>query len=213
MNDESQLQVRPKEADSSLSLLRPRSGLVARGRRDSAILAGLALPEPTDALSELRRLAEEGDANAQCELGSAYHFDRSGQGFPADLVEGVRWWRKAAEQGHASAQWALGMAYEDGEGVAQDFIEAAKWYRAAAEQGDPLGQSNLGYAHSYGRGVPQDYVQAHMWTNLAAAASSGELQRRCLSHSEEIAAKMTSEQIAEAQQLAGLWKPKPETER
>ena len=37
MSDESQLQVRPKDGDSSLSLSRVRSGLIARGRRDAAM--------------------------------------------------------------------------------------------------------------------------------------------------------------------------------
>ncbi len=51
-----------------------------------------------------------------------------------------------------------------------------------------------------GHGVPQDYVQAHMWYSLAAERSSpGE---------DRVEAKMSPEQIAEAQRLAREWKPK-----
>ena len=38
MTDESNLQIRPKEGDSSLSLSTVRSGLIARGRRDAEVL-------------------------------------------------------------------------------------------------------------------------------------------------------------------------------
>ncbi len=54
-----------------------------------------------------------------------------------------------------------------------------------------------------GEGVPQDYVEAHKWLNLAAAKDSQHAKARDLA-----AAKMTREQIAEAQRLAREWKPK-----
>ena len=56
-----------------------------------------------------------------------------------------------------------------------------------------------------GRGVPQDGVQAHMWANLAAAQSSGEDRDRWVKNRDINAAKMTAEQIAEAQRLAREW--------
>ena len=81
--DESQLQVTPKDGNSSLSLSKVRSGLIGRGLSDVAILAGpsssatleqrLADLKPMDMLSECRRLAEEGDADAQWELAIAYY--------------------------------------------------------------------------------------------------------------------------------------------
>ncbi len=56
-----------------------------------------------------------------------------------------------------------------------------------------------------GQGVPQDYVQAHMWTNLAVAQSSGEDRDQGVENRDIIAARMTAEQIAEAQRLAREW--------
>ena len=53
----------------------------------------------------------------------------------------------------------------------------------------------------------QDYVQAHMWINLAASASTGDYQKRLSYHRDAIAAKMTPQQLAEAQALAREWKP------
>ncbi len=54
----------------------------------------------------VRLVAEQGDAEAQYNLGGAY---ASGQGVPQDYTETARWFRRAAEQGHANAQYALGL--------------------------------------------------------------------------------------------------------
>jgi len=62
--------------------------------------------------------------------------------------------------------------------------------------------------YAKGNGVPQDYIQAHMWWNLAAASfpASGSKNRDVAEkHSDEVAAKMIPEQIAEAQRLAREW--------
>ena len=71
-------------------------------------------------------LAEQGDAQAQFNLGLMYD---KGQGVKQDDVEAVKWYRKAAEQGLAQAQLNLGNMYRTGEGVKQDDVEAVKWYR------------------------------------------------------------------------------------
>lgn len=78
----------------------------------------------------------------------------------------------------------------------------AQW-RAAAQSGDPRAMLALGRLHVQGLGVLQDYVQAHLWFNLAASrGKAAALQER-----EAIAAKMTPEQVARAQQLAAAWRP------
>ncbi|MGA3098963.1 MAG: hypothetical protein ABSF25_21105 [Bryobacteraceae bacterium] len=61
-----------------------------------------------DQLSETRRLAEQGDAEAQDTLAYAYY---RGQGVPQDYAEAAKWYRKAAEQGEAVAQHSLGTLY------------------------------------------------------------------------------------------------------
>lgn len=60
-----------------------------------------------------------------------------------------------------------------------------------------------------GKGVPQDYVQAHMWINLGVSSLSDKTQREtAVGFRDDLAAKMTPAQIAEAQKLAREWKPK-----
>ena len=79
---------------------------------------------------DLRKAAEQGDADAQGLLGFAYFL---GKGVAKDQVEGVKWFRKAAEQGNAVAQVNLGLAYDNGKGVAKDPAEGVKWLRKAAD--------------------------------------------------------------------------------
>ena len=124
-------------------------------------------------------------------------------GVTYDGTEAVRWWRKAAEQGEASAQEELGTAYFFGDGVQRDHSEAAKWFRKAAEHGGIFAQTSLGYLYERGEGVPQDYALASMWLNLATAQG----QPVAKTEMDRLAAKMTPNQIAEAQRLAREWKP------
>jgi TPR repeat protein len=99
---------------------------------------------------------------------------------------------------------ALADIYERGLlGVVQDYAEAAKWYRKAAEQDNLAMQAALGELYEQGRGVPQDYVLADMWFNLAARDASEYSRKK----RDEMAAKMTPDQIAEAQRLARESKP------
>ncbi len=150
------------------------------------------------ALNFLRPLAEQGDVNAQCNLGLMYY---NGEDVPRDFTEAETWWRMAAEQGHAEAQFNLGVMYANGLGVTQDFAEAVKWYRKAAEQGDTDAQNKLGVVYSLGRGVPRDYVPALMWLNLAVAQGNDKAQK-CR---DRTAKRMTPDQIAEAQRMAREW--------
>jgi TPR repeat protein len=53
-----------------------------------------------------RKAAEQGYAQAQCNLGVMY---ANGLGVEKDAVQAVHWFRKAAEQGHAQAQHNLGV--------------------------------------------------------------------------------------------------------
>ena len=115
--------------------------------------------------SGYRKAADQGDADAQFNLGMMY---ANGRGVSRDDVEAVKWYRKAAEQGHARAQYNLGVRYDNGRGVSRDNGEAAKWYRKAAEQGYAAAQFNLGYDYEHGEGVPCSNAEALKWYRKAA---------------------------------------------
>ena len=105
------------------------------------------------ALQHFEPLAEQGDTDAQFNLGLMYDL---GSGVTEDDAEAAMWYRRSAEQGHAVAQFNLGVMYDNGEGVAQNALEAVAWYRRAAEQGYSEAQHNLGVIYASGRGVAQD---------------------------------------------------------
>lgn len=120
-----------------------------------------------------------------------------------DFTNYMRALRSDAERGDANDQLALGIEYADGLRVPQDYAEAVLWYRRAADQGYLPAQVLLGDTYATGRGVKQDYVQAHMWYNLAAAQGD----RLAVQVRDDLAKRMTPDQIAEAQKLAREWKP------
>ena len=110
--------------------------------------------------------AQQGDADAQYELGSMYANNISFpyRAIPQDYVAAVKWYTLAAEQGYARAQAALGSMYENSwpykGAIPQDYVEAVKWYTLAAEQG--YAQTSLGYMYVKGHGVEVNYSKADL---------------------------------------------------
>ena len=126
-----------------------------------------------------------------------------------DYVTAYRNWRPLADQGTASAQHNLGVMYRIGLGVPQDYAAAVSWYRGGADQGTASAQYNLGVMYLYGQGVGQDYVQAYKWFTLSASrATRAYLREERTRQRDIVAARMTPQQITEAQRLAREWKPK-----
>ena len=117
------------------------------------------------ALRLFRKLADQGNARAQSNLGVMY---RQGYGVAQNDTEAAKWFRLAADQGIADAQNFLGGMYDLGRGVPKSDTEAVKWYRLAADQGNARAQSNLGASYLMGEGVPQDDTEAVKWYRLAA---------------------------------------------
>ena len=62
-------------------------------------------------IEEWKKSAEQGDAEAQYELGMAYYF---GQGVEQDDKQAIEWYTKSAEQGNTSAQHELESIKKEG---------------------------------------------------------------------------------------------------
>ena len=116
-------------------------------------------------IQRLKQKAVQGDAVAQCTLGSCY---ASGRGVARNYMEAVKWYRLSAERGYATAQNRLGVCYAGGRGVARNDMLAVKWYRLSADQGNAFAQNNLGACYASGHGVAPDYVEAVKWYHLSA---------------------------------------------
>lgn len=148
--------------------------------------------------SDIRPMAEQGDANAQFFLGSMY---RSGHNAPQDYAQAIEWYRKSAEQGDLRAQYNLGMMYSKGEGVAENNAEAARWFEIAAGRGHVPSQYNLGVLYGNGRGVPLDIIESHKWFSIAAQSGDADAIRE-----RDLTAKiLTPAQLRESRQLSETW--------
>jgi uncharacterized protein len=180
--------------------------------RDTADAAYAAYQEGhyQTAMRLARPVADDGDARAESLLGLLYYH---GQGVQQDFTAAATWLRKAADQDDATAQSLLGIMFFKGQGVPQDKTEAVTWFRRAADLGDAQAQYNLGLSYANSEGSESDKVLAHMWFNLAAAhfpASSDVSDRDAAAKERDlVAAKMTPQELSEAQKLAREWQPKP----
>lgn len=130
---------------------------------------GLAAYQKGDyvtALKEWQPLAEQGNVDAQHNLGVMYG---NGLGVQKNDAESIRWCRKAADQGDANAQTRLAGMYFKGEGVQKDDAEAFKWYRKASEQGNLIAQGLLGFMYANGNGVEKNLGEAERVLKLVVS--------------------------------------------
>ncbi len=89
-------------------------------------------PYPREKLEKLINQAEDGDVDAQYDLGIRYY---SGDGVDKDHAKAVKWFTMAAEQDDAQAQFNLGIMFGRGEGAGKDINTSMQWLKKAAEQG------------------------------------------------------------------------------
>jgi TPR repeat protein len=135
-----------------------------------------ALPswaQPID-LANLQARAAKGDAEAELELGRAYHL---GHGAPRDFAKALALYHQSAAQGNAKAMYNLGFMYHRGQGVAKDEKAARDWFQKAADLGLQAAQLQVGLAYYNGSMVVnQDYAAAAKWLKLAAAQNDAPKQ-------------------------------------
>ena len=193
----------------------------AQSRLGTACAYGHSLEQDfTQAATWCRLGAQQGDAGGQLCLAMLH---AGGCGVEQDDTESARWFRQAARQGDGVAQARLGDMYASGEGgVEQDSVEADKWYRRAVEPGTykptrvagsdifsgrPVLIHLFGLARMYqdGAGVPRNDVAAYKWLDIRErllSQGSGWSSQGPPQELYDLATKMTSEQIAEAQRAA-----------
>jgi TPR repeat protein len=185
-------------------------------RQSQAATPPLAVPVdgpaplgPKDIFDEAARIpaegvitADPGDALGQTALGLDYYFGRNGR--PRDLSAAAKWLLRAANNGSLAAQHNVSVMYAHGQGLRVDPLEGARWCRIAAERGDQRSQFRMSYLFFHGQGVAQDPLEAMYWAELAARQG----HRGALSARDDLAAKMTPQQIAEVRHRAETFRPK-----
>jgi TPR repeat protein len=172
-----------------------------------AVLFLSSLVQPVAAgatdLSDIKALAEKGDAGAQDKLGNAYKGD-------FDFAQAAEWYRKSAMQGNAHAQTELGRilisgepALKKGQAVAANAPAGTGWFLKAANQDYKDAQFEVGRCYQDGKGVSADLVEAFKWFDLAA--KKGHLFGK--TYRDRLVLQLTSGQIAEGQQRSDQFKP------
>lgn len=97
----------------------------------------------------------------------------------------------------ASADYQTGRdAYDN-----QDYGTAFENWTTMADSGDAQSQFALAQLYEQGLGVPQNFIRAHIFYNLAGSKGIADAREA----REALAAKMSLDQIAEAQRLALEW--------
>src|SRR5262245_23318234 len=192
-----------------LTETRGRIILIQEGKLTALIMslliavAAQAAASGAQSLNDIRQRAEQGDPQAQFELGVRY---RQGRDVAADSSAAVEGFRKAAAQSNADAVVALATMYGSGRGVEKDLSRSVFWFRSAAELGHASAQFNLGGLYARGEGVTQDYIEAYKWQSLAITRAADRPDVPTFTASRDaLARQLTVEQIAEANARIRQW--------
>ena len=109
-----------------------------------------------------------------------------------------------AKSGNADAEELIGVMYAMGLGVPRDDRRAFDWYLRSSLKGHPGAQSGLGWYYEVGRGLPApDLVRAYLWYTLSAIGGDPD----AAVSQEEVAKKMTKEEVARALEMVGDYRP------
>jgi TPR repeat protein len=147
----------------------------------------VAQAQTTRTITALQKLADQGDASAQNELGVHY---RTGDGVELTYANAVALYRRAAKRGLALAYFNLGTAYYNGDGVPPNEDAACMWFLLASKAGEASGkaaferaqsdhphdilrcQMSAADAYLLGEEIPKDEARARTIYESAAAAGS-----------------------------------------
>ena len=100
------------------------------------VAAMLSLPSFAADFNQTQRLANQGDARAQYDLGLMYS---EGKELRQDYAKAAEWFGKAVNQGDHRSQAMLGVMYNKGKGVRQNVATAKEWFGKACDNGDQNG--------------------------------------------------------------------------
>ena len=129
-------------------------------------LSKLTNPDVNQSIGWYTKAAEQGQPNAQFNLGRFFY---DGKYVTQNFATAVFWFEKSAVQGVAPAKSVLAFCYKNGNGVAADPYKAFQWFEKAANNGDAFARNALGEAYANGRGVAQDLEKARYWFEQAKA--------------------------------------------
>lgn len=143
----------------------------------------------------LAEAGERGMSSAKLDLLDLYRDGDPELGIEPDEEKYLYWLEVTAEGGLTISMENLAVRYRQGRGVEVDLEKAFAWIMRAVELDAPMAQAYAGEFFEQGLGTEQDFVKAYMMYDLAGWADNEER--------DEVAKKMTEEQIEEA--IARSW--------
>lgn len=147
-----------------------------------------------------RKAAMRGHVDAMLALGQMH---QSGRGLEQDDAQAVDWYRRAAAEGSLPAQYNLALMLAHGAGVPQDYSKAADLYERAAQRGFAKAQYNLAVMLALGQAGEPDVEAAYKWFRIVGNDGNTLAQTNMA----RLAARMSADQLARAEQLARQWRP------
>ena len=113
------------------------------------------------AIETLKKIAGDGDLQAQTQLGWMYQY---GRGVKTENDEAAYWYRRATEKGNAYAQNQLGLVLCNEWAVLSSHEESERWRTKAAEQGSKYFMYHLARDYEGGKHcIKKDYKKAMDW--------------------------------------------------
>jgi len=144
----------------------------------ATLLKSLSATDGTG-LTKLKRLAEQGYAPAQNDLGKL--FESGDLGLTKNLPMARLWTERSARSGVVEAMHRMGLYHYYGQGGAQNPVLAAQWFRRAAERGMLDSQYNLAQLYETGLGVTANSAEAYRWYLIAAQSGDQEALKKVAS--------------------------------
>lgn len=129
--------------------------------------------DPIQAAYWYRKAADQGDPEAQNQLGYLYTW---GIGVARDPAEAFRWFARAAGYGCQSAKLNLAVLYFRGAGTPRDVPLAVDLLNQLAEKGNARAAAYLGILYLTGSSIPRDQARAEKWLGKAAKAKNPEAE-------------------------------------
>jgi hypothetical protein len=152
--------------------------------------------QPVTVTAEIRKAAEQGDAEAQFRVARNLLFEAMSD--KRKGTEAVEWLQRAAENGSTEAMVHLGRMYRTGIGALQNYDLSGQWIERAAFAGDPEGMLELGRLYRDGIGFELNLILAYAWFNRAAA----ELSSEAAYERDTLARRLSPDQLKAAQDLS-----------
>ena len=125
----------------------------------------LTMEERSDAVSEMDKLAENGDMYAQYLMGKLW---RDGPLLIPDSAEAQYWFKRAAEQGHLVAQYSLAKLYLSDDLEVRDPRKGMNWLYTAAVNGSSYAMYRLAKECLKGELIEKDTAHAVEWFTKSA---------------------------------------------